>query len=93
MTSAGAENLNIGGAAVEVVSSFRYLGVYLTEDLTWSHDTYCLITNAHQRLYFLRKLRHVRLGSSILRSFYWCVVESIPSSSIIVWPGAERGPP
>ncbi|XP_068168153.1 uncharacterized protein [Antennarius striatus] len=49
--------LHIGGAAVEVVSSHRYLGVQLTEDLTWSCNTSYLLRKAHQRLYFLRKLR------------------------------------
>ncbi|KAI3355175.1 hypothetical protein L3Q82_017875 [Scortum barcoo] len=49
--------LYIGGTAVEVVSSFRYLGVHISDDLTWSKNTSCLIRKAHQRLYFLRRLR------------------------------------
>ncbi|KAI3375380.1 hypothetical protein L3Q82_021869 [Scortum barcoo] len=31
--------LYIGGTAVEVVSSFRYLGVHISDDLTWSKNT------------------------------------------------------
>ncbi|KAI3376028.1 hypothetical protein L3Q82_016561 [Scortum barcoo] len=54
--------LYIGGTAVEVVSSFRYLGVHISDDLTWSKNTSCLIRKAHQRLYFLRRLRHARAG-------------------------------
>ncbi|KAI3372023.1 hypothetical protein L3Q82_006890 [Scortum barcoo] len=41
--------LYIGGTAVEVVSSFRYLGVHISDDLTWSKNTSCLIRKAHQR--------------------------------------------
>ncbi len=67
--------LYIGGVAVEVVSSFRYLGVYITEDLTWRTNTTRLVRKAYQRLYFLRKLRRAGLGSSVLRSFYHCAVE------------------
>ncbi|KAI3357520.1 hypothetical protein L3Q82_015924 [Scortum barcoo] len=43
---------------------------------------------AHQRLYFLRRLRRAGLGSSVLTSFYRCVVESVLSSCIIVWHGS-----
>ncbi|KAI3357051.1 hypothetical protein L3Q82_003680 [Scortum barcoo] len=42
--------LYIGGTAVEVVSSFRYLGVHISDDLTWSKNTSCLIRKAHQRI-------------------------------------------
>ncbi|KAI3374185.1 hypothetical protein L3Q82_006042 [Scortum barcoo] len=57
--------LYIGGTAVEVVSSFS------------SKNTSCLIRKAHQRLYFLRRLRRAGLGSSVLTSIYRCVVESV----------------
>ncbi|KAI3362572.1 hypothetical protein L3Q82_001607 [Scortum barcoo] len=80
--------LYIGGTAVEVVSSFRYLGVHISDDLTWSKNTSCLIRKAHQHLYFLRRLRRAGLGSSVLTSFYRCVVESVLSSCIIVWHGS-----
>ncbi len=80
--------LYIGGVAVEVVSSFRYLGVYIAEDLTWSANTTRLVRKAHQRLYFLRKLRRAGLGSSVLRIFYHCAVESVLCTCITVWHGS-----
>jgi len=42
---------------VERVSSYRYLGVHITEDLTWSTDINTLVRKAKQRLYHLRQLR------------------------------------
>ncbi|KAI3353957.1 hypothetical protein L3Q82_018450 [Scortum barcoo] len=69
-------------------AGFRYLGVHISDDLTWSKNTSCLIRKAHQRLYFLRRLRRAGLGSSVLTSFYRCVVESVLSSCIIVWHGS-----
>ncbi|KAI4887377.1 hypothetical protein NFI96_006708 [Prochilodus magdalenae] len=48
--------LHVGGSAVEVVSSYRYLGVHLSNNLTWSNNTSSLVRKAHQRLYFLRWL-------------------------------------
>ncbi|KAI4874406.1 hypothetical protein NFI96_007553, partial [Prochilodus magdalenae] len=77
--------LHVGGSAVEVVSSYRYFGVHLSNNLTWSNNTSSLVRKAHQRLYFLRRLRRAGLGSSVLTSFYRCVVESVLCSSINVW--------
>ncbi|KAI4890202.1 hypothetical protein NFI96_002001, partial [Prochilodus magdalenae] len=80
--------LHVGGSAVEVVSSYRYLGVHLSNNLTWSNNTSSLVRKAHQRLYFLRRLRRAGLGSLVLTSFYRCVVESVLCSSINVWHGS-----
>ncbi|KAI4903393.1 hypothetical protein NFI96_004729 [Prochilodus magdalenae] len=80
--------LHVGGSAVEVVSSYRYLGVHLSNNLTWSNNTSSLVRKAHQWLYFHRRLRRAGLGSS-LTSFYRCVVESVLCSSINVWHGSS----
>ncbi|KAI3368423.1 hypothetical protein L3Q82_025376 [Scortum barcoo] len=76
--------LYIEGTAMEVVSSFRYLGVHISDDLTWSNNTSCLIRKAHQRLYFLRRLAPGwgALGSPVLTSFYRCVVEDCVGRSL-----------
>lgn len=50
--------LHIGGVAVEVVSSFKYLGVHINNELTWTNNVASLIKKAHQRLYFLKKLKY-----------------------------------
>uniref|UniRef100_A0A3B1KLM0 Reverse transcriptase domain-containing protein n=1 Tax=Astyanax mexicanus TaxID=7994 RepID=A0A3B1KLM0_ASTMX len=80
--------VHIGGSVVEVVDCYRYLGVHLTSNLTWSNNTSTLVRKAHQRLYFLRRLRRAGLGSVVLTSFYRCVVESVVCSSINVWHGS-----
>ncbi|KAI4891381.1 hypothetical protein NFI96_025937, partial [Prochilodus magdalenae] len=80
--------LHVEGSAVEVVSSYRYLGVHLSNNLTWSNNASSLVRKAHQRLYFLRRLRRAGLGSSVLTSFYRCLVESVLCSSINVWHGS-----
>ncbi len=42
------------------VSSTKFLGVHITEDLSWTNNTAALAKKAQQRLYFLRKLRRAR---------------------------------
>ncbi len=62
---------------VERVSSFKFLGVTITEDLTWSAHTDAVLKKAQQRLFFLRRLRKFGMSPHILHSFYTCTVESI----------------
>ena len=40
---------------------------------------------AQQRLYFLRKLKQASLPTSILRTFYSGVVESVQTYCILTW--------
>ncbi|KAM7374814.1 hypothetical protein PAMP_007451 [Pampus punctatissimus] len=80
--------LTINGAAVERVSSTRFLGVLITEDLSWSSNTASLTRKAQQRLHFLRRLRRARAPVPILKSFYRGTTESILSTCITVWYGS-----
>ncbi|KAK0136910.1 hypothetical protein N1851_026932 [Merluccius polli] len=66
--------LTINGAAVERVSSTMFLGVHLTEDLSWSCTSASLAGKAQQRLYFRRKLRRARAPAPIMCSFYCITV-------------------
>lgn len=77
----------IGETEVERVTTFKFLGIYISEDLTWSQNTTQLIKKAHTRLYFLRKLKKFGMKTKILSNFYRSIVESIVASSIIVWFG------
>lgn len=79
--------LNIGGSPVEIVQSTKFLGVHLTENLTWSLNTSHTAKKAQQRLYFLRRLRKAHLPPPILTMFYRGTIESILSSCITAWFG------
>ncbi len=50
----------ISGTPVERVSSFKYLGVNISEDLTWTAHIQTQVKKARQRLYHLRQLREFR---------------------------------
>lgn len=77
--------LCIGGEEVERVSSFKFLGVHISEDLTWSLNTSSLIKKAQKRLFFLRTLRRNRLPQKLLINFYRCTIESILTYACTVW--------
>ncbi len=74
--------ITIEKTPVERVNSFKFLGVHITEDLTWSAHTDAVLKKSHQRLFFLRRLRKFGMSPSILRTFYTCTVESILTSCI-----------
>ena len=77
----------INGSMVERVKSFKFLGVHISEDLSWSENTDAIIKKAHQRLYFLRRLRRVGMSRRTLSNFYRCTVESMLTGCIVAWFG------
>ncbi|KAM7379021.1 hypothetical protein PAMP_017842 [Pampus punctatissimus] len=79
--------VHINGTEVERVSSFKFLGVHISEDLTWTLNTSTLVKKAHQRLFFLRRLKKINLSPQILVNFYRCTIESILTNCITVWYG------
>lgn len=80
--------LSINDTVVERVSSTKFLGVHITEDLSWTTNTAALAGKAHQRLYFLRKLRRARAPTPIMTTFYRGAIESILTSCFTAWYGA-----
>ncbi|KAG5282896.1 hypothetical protein AALO_G00035910 [Alosa alosa] len=80
--------LTIDGAVVERASSTKFLGVHISEDLSWTTNTASLAKRAQRRLYFLRKLRRASAPPAIMTTFYRCTIESILSSCIAVWGGS-----
>ncbi|GAA6112005.1 RNA-directed DNA polymerase from mobile element jockey-like, partial [Tachysurus ichikawai] len=77
--------VHTNGTAVESVPSFKFLGIHISEDLTWSLNSSILIRKAQQCLYFLRRIKKSLLCYWILENFYCCTIESILTNCISVW--------
>ncbi|KAI3365727.1 hypothetical protein L3Q82_000688 [Scortum barcoo] len=76
---------NCGGSGLQVQVPGR---TYISNDLTWSNNTSSLIRHISAYLLPQEAEAHPDWGSSVLTSFYRCVVESVLSSCIIVWHGS-----
>ena len=81
--------LFIRGLEVERVNNFKYLGVHISDDLTWTFNTTQVVKKAQQRLYFLRRLRKFGMAPKILSNFYSCIIESVLTTCITVWYGSS----
>ncbi len=74
--------ITIDKTPVERVNRFKFLGVHITEDLTWSAHTDAVLKKTHQRLFFLRCLRKSRTSPT----------SSVPSTPALwraSWPAVS----
>lgn len=67
------------------LSSTKFLGVHITEDLTWA--TKSLSKKAQQQLHFHRQLTRASFPPAILTTFYMGTIECMLTSWINVWYG------
>lgn len=77
--------LYINGDCVERVPVFRFLGTYISVDLSWAINTTTVVKKAQQRLQFLRILRQNHLQERLLVSYYHCSIESVLMFCISVY--------
>lgn len=78
-------HLYINGECVEQVESFKFLGVLISADLSWSINTSELVKKAQQQLHFLRVLRREHLNTQLLVTFYRSTIESLLTYAVTVW--------
>ena len=77
--------LLIDGTRVERISSFKYLRVHISEDLSWTIHTDTVVKKARQCLYHLRQLSRFKVSQRILISFHTAAIQSILTGAISVW--------
>lgn len=77
--------LVINNSSVSVVEHFKFLGTTITNTLKWDNNISQLVKKGQQRLFFLRRLKGLRLSPPIMVQFYRAVIESVLTSSLTVW--------
>ncbi|TWW65078.1 hypothetical protein D4764_22G0007250 [Takifugu flavidus] len=82
--------VNILGTDIDVVESYKYLGVHLNNVLDWTHNTDALVKKGNSRLFLLRRLRSFGVQGPLLRTFYDSVVGSAIFYGIVCWSSSIR---
>ena len=77
--------VNIQGMDIEMVTSYKYLGVHLNNKLDWTDNTAALYKKGQSRLYLLRRLRSFGVQGALLRTFYDTVVASAIFYGLVCW--------
>ncbi|XP_078810605.1 uncharacterized protein LOC144994967 [Oryzias latipes] len=83
--------VNIQGSDIEVVDTFKYLGVHLNNRLDWSNNTDALYRRGQSGIHLLRRLRSFGVCRQLLRTFYDTVVASVVLYGVVCWAGGSAG--
>ena len=80
--------INIDGAVVERVESFKFLGVHINNELSWSkHTKTGVMKRAWENPITTQETEKIWHGSSDPQRFYSCTIESILTGCITAWYG------
>ena len=79
--------LKICGKEVEIVDSFRYLGLTIDKKLTFDNHIKNVSKSCQSRLYILRQLRSFRIDKNILKVSYETQIESLLTYCCICFYG------
>lgn len=77
--------VNIRGEDIEVVQTYKYLGVHLDNNFDWSTKTDEVYKKGQSWLFFLRRLRSFVVCSEMLLMFYQFVVAGVLFYGIVCW--------
>eukprot|EP00061_Rhincodon_typus_P014944 g42339.t1 len=73
-------SVSINGVVVEMVKSFKVLGVNFTNNLSWFIHINATVKKAYEHLYFLRRLKKFGMSTMTLTRQYGCTVVSTAAS-------------
>lgn len=72
---------------VEIVKTFKYLGIMIDCKLNFSDNVALICKKANQRLFLLRKLKEFCVSKAVLQRVYTGLIESVLGYNITVWFG------
>jgi hypothetical protein len=75
---------------VNIVESYKYLGVFIDSKLSFSQNCHHLYIKCIRRVCYLRQLVSLRVSQEILTLFYKTIIESVLSFCIIAWFGSSN---
>ena len=77
--------IQLNGIVIDRVSSYKLLGVIISNDLSWNENCDSIHRKATKRLFVLRTLKRVGLGTNDLVLVYSSIIRSIVEYASPVW--------
>jgi len=77
--------LTISGNPIQRVSTFKLLGVHISDNLMWESHIDSICSKANSRLYSLKRLKRAGLSINDLRCFYTTVIRPVLEYACVVW--------
>ena len=81
--------INIDNKPLEQCNSYKYLGVFIDQDLSWKPHIEYICTKISKACGALSKIRHV-IGIDTLKHIYYALVNSYLRYGIISWGNASQ---
>ena len=82
--------IQLNGIVIDRVSSYKLLGVIISNDLSWNEHCDSIHKKATKRLFVLRTLKRVGLGTNNLVLVYCSIVRSIVEYAAPVWAAIQQ---
>ena len=82
--------LTVGGSVIERVVTYKLLGVYISDDLSWNVHIEHIVKKANKRLYALRALKKSGLTITQLVQVYCSIVRSVLEYACPVWAALPK---
>ena len=82
--------LTVGGSVIERVVTYKLLGVYISDDLSWNVHIEHIVKKAKKRLYALRALKKSGLTITQLVQVYCSIVRSVLEYAFPVWAALPK---
>ena len=82
--------LTVGGSVIERVLTYKLLGVYISEDLSWNINIEHIVKRANKRLYALHTLKKSNLTKMQLVQVYCSIVRSVLEYACPVWASLPK---
>ena len=80
----------VGGSVIERVVTYKLLGVYISDDLSWNVHIEHIVKKANKRLYALRALKKSDLTITQLVQEYCSIVRSVLEYACPVWAALPK---
>ena len=79
------EPIVINNTPVSLVPSYKYLGVTIQDNLKWNDHVSAQVKKADSRMYFVRRLKKLKIDNKIVCLFYNSIVSSVLVYAVSCW--------